>query len=154
MRRHQAWHLARMQAGTYMQSQATGLLLAPVIVSAACCSHHSQPACLFVQVMDEGTSTKIINALADKVFLTPSTRQVTMAGGLGQSSLLDHKVRAAGQQLVLQPGVRATCRGTCYVYYACSASKPAAKPYPSLHLAKRQLCLWCSSSISILLVLL
>lgn len=42
------------------------------------------------KVMDQKTSQKILGALADSVFKVPA-KQVSMAGGMGQSSLLNHK---------------------------------------------------------------
>ncbi|KAF8055830.1 hypothetical protein HT031_006605 [Scenedesmus sp. PABB004] len=43
------------------------------------------------KVMDKNTNAKVIKALADNVFLTATPTQVEMAGGIGQSSLLNHR---------------------------------------------------------------
>ena len=41
--------------------------------------------------MDKSTNAKIIKALAEHVFKVPAN-QVGLAGGVGQSSLVNHKV--------------------------------------------------------------
>jgi hypothetical protein len=57
------------------------------------------------KTMDSKTSSKILGALADKVFLTQTPKQVTMAGGLGQSSLFNH------QSVVIYTAVGPTTNG-------------------------------------------
>jgi hypothetical protein len=56
------------------------------------------------KTMDTKTANKILTALADKVFLTPF-KQVTMAGGLGQSTLFNH------QSVVVYTAVGPTTNG-------------------------------------------
>lgn len=41
--------------------------------------------------MDKSTNQKILKALCEKVFQVKSCQQVEMVGGLGQSSLINHK---------------------------------------------------------------
>lgn len=54
---------------------------------------HSHPGTLMicVQVMDKKTNDRILKALAESIFFVKPA-QVTLGGGLGQSSLLNHKV--------------------------------------------------------------
>lgn len=53
--------------------------------------------------MDPKTADKILRAMAKDVFLVETTDQLAQGGGLGQSSLFNHKVRHDFNQRWDQP---------------------------------------------------